>query len=255
MSSRSPDFKCPNCGTAVVPKVAERLVDGMWTGKPVFILGGGPSLGNHLKQLGELADYGRVIATNRAIELPVEIDMWCWVDDRVFRHVSNGRFGPDIQRKFYLYDGIYVTRTVASRTVEYPDYVIRIKSNPGNELGESFGSYVNTHSNIGFFALNMAYLLGADPIILLGYDQRGDLNDRNQWWHDGYPGEPNKSASRAYTVMRGGFLNAANKMKAEGRRLWNASPGSTLDFIENIDTLNEVFARLQTEPILIEQRG
>jgi hypothetical protein len=243
------DVLCPHCGKGVNAKLAHQLKDDMWKGSPAFIIGGGPSVSQQRDHFPLLHEYGKVVVTNRAIELDVRPDLWVWMEDRVFMWCLSGKIGPEAQRNALLFDGIHVARDLVSRTVDYPPYVTLLKYRTDNRLGESFSGNVNTHSNVGFFALNLAYLLGADPIVLIGFDQRGALDDQNEWYHEGYPRKRSKKASHVYTVMRSGFENAAIQLAHEGRTVWNASPGSTLDFFETIDSLEEVFGRLQLTPL------
>lgn len=249
------EVTCPHCDKPYVLKVAHKLEDGAWLGAPAFVLGGGPSMNDHGALLPSIADHGYVIATNRAIELPVRIDVWTWMEERVFREVSDGRLGPRAQEAFLKYGGAYVARTLRSRNVVYPHYVTQINTEPSVLLGESFSTKVHTHTNVGFFGMNLAYCLGADPIVLLGFDQRGDTENQQTWWHNGYPHHASKDVARTYQVMRTGFEAAARQADAERRRIWNVSSITTLDCFPTFGALGDALAQLETAGITDTTRG
>jgi hypothetical protein len=85
------------------------LEDGLWLNKAAFVLGGGPSIEDHMELLPQLHDHGLVIATNRAIELPIRTDLWAWLEDRVYRWMGDGTLGADAQAAFNSYTGLRVT--------------------------------------------------------------------------------------------------------------------------------------------------
>ncbi len=235
------EIRCPHCGEPYVLKTAHKLKNGMWAGRPAFVLGGGPSLTRH-GALYDIPNYGYTIATNRALELPMRIDMWTWMETQVFQWASTGAFGEDAHKRFLLYDGIYVARRMVSRNYQYPHYVTLVKGEPNIDLGEGVDTFVNGHSNVGFWAMNLAFCLGADPIVLIGFDQKGTPNNFNEWWHDGYPKKARK-VDNTYRVMRRGFEHAAQQAEQIGRRIWVVGP-STLTCFKVFPTLDEVLSRL-----------
>jgi hypothetical protein len=242
----SKELICPHCGESFVQKLAHKLEDDMWAGSAAFVLGGGPSLNAHGDTLYEIEKYGYVVATNRAIELPVRIDVWAWMEDQVFRWVRDGKVGQAAQERFLKFDGVYAARKLKSRNVLYPHYVTEIDYTSDRMLGGSFRTKVNTHTNVGFFGMNLAWCLGANPIILIGYDQKGNADNVNEWYHDGWPKKPTPNANRVYDIMRSGFENAARQAEEAGRQIWNASPNTALDCFPVFESLTEVFERLGT---------
>jgi hypothetical protein len=99
--------------------------------------------------------------------------------------------------------------------------------------------------NSGFWALNLAYCLGCDPIILFGYDLN-PVNGKQGWWHPGYGSDPSASP---YNKMRQHIEGISPELKAAGRRIWNCSPGSSISTIEIVDTIDEVLARLAADKL------
>jgi hypothetical protein len=233
----------------------------MWANEPAFILGGGPSMRKHEK-LGRIQGKGHIIAVNRALELPVLPDIWMWIDPPFYKWVMTGQLGPHMLYKATVYPNMRVTRT-SNHAVKpedncncdtclmvrnWPDNITRMHWQGGRELGPSIAEKVNVGTNSGFWALNIAYCAGADPIILLGIDCNGNAAGEQTWWHPGYPRKIGSAS--AYKRMRESFENAGRRMAEEKRTIWNASPGSSVRSIEVID-LDTALRRLAA----LEQRA
>lgn len=138
---------------------------GAWSGEACFIVGGGPSLNGF--DFDALLGNGRIIAVNAAYRVLPFADILFFSDKRfhewncessefidfqgevVSTHCGVLRGRPDIRQ----------IRNVAGPVSNAPDGL----------AGRSSGSR----------ALNLAYLLGASPIYLLGFDMRPNGN-----WHD-----------------------------------------------------------------------
>ncbi len=218
------------------------LADGMWLNKAAFVLGGGRSIQAHMDSLSQLHEYGLVIATNRAIELPIRPDIWAWLEERVYRWMGDGTLGSDAKAAFDSYAGLRVTRQYVGREVHYPSNVIVLETDPKGELGGSLTSAVNRGCNVGFFGLNLAWLLGANPIILLGFDQAPEREDgRVPHWHGDYPHDEKSQAKPAFDIMRPEFEKAAEQARKVDRRIWNASPGSALTCFPRFESLESIF--------------
>lgn len=180
---------------------------GAWRGQPAFILGGGPSLRGF--DVNRLRGRGRVIAVNDAgLVLAPWADVLFYADRRWldWNHAD-----------LALFRGRYI---ISRRRPHLPilQDVLTIGYAPSVPLSrdpERVGGYCG-----GGNALNLAYLFGADPIVLLGFDMRpGNWHDR----HQAGP-LPNQHADK--------FIPALNRMSielaAEGRTVLNASHGSEL---------------------------
>jgi hypothetical protein len=222
------------------------LADDMWRGKPAFVLGGGPSIvEEHYESLPQLHDHGLVIATNRAIELPIRPDIWVWLEERVYRWMGDGTLGSDAKAAFDSYSGLRVTRRYVGRVVQYPSNVIVLETDPKGHLGDSLAGVVNRGCNTGFFGLNLAWLLGANPIILLGFDQNQTREDgRIPHWHDDYPHDEKSQAEPAFNVMRSDFEHAAAEARRVDRTIWNASSQSALTCFPRFESLESMFTVL-----------
>lgn len=83
---------------------------------------------------------------------------------------------------------------------------------------------VNTGSNGGYQAMNIAYLTGAKRILLLGYDMRFP-NGRAHW----HPDHPTNVPEGHYTSYARRFKTALPQLKAAGVEVINCSLGSAID--------------------------
>ena len=174
------------------------LSDGMWSGQSCLIVGGGPSLrgweGLIYNRLGRSPiDYafeaGRfeMIALNHAMTALWSASLWLGVDSVYWRKKapassSGNRVWVDHGEKHPGQDKV--------------DLVLPCAAPPGTpnrhwalSWGRSLAEGVGCGGNSGFAALNLADVLGAETVYLLGFDLRGE-NGRTANWHDGYAEKP-----------------------------------------------------------------
>ncbi len=167
--------------------------DGIWKGRRAFIVGGGPSLKGFDWDLlsGEL-----VIAVNRAYEQLPHAPMMFSMDNRFYEWEKD-------KPAFKNYGGFKVW--LDQDDWQYGDDVLTVGS-MGKVRGErgwsdSLDDGLGHGASSGYAAANLAHVLGADPIYLLGFDlQDGPPTN----WHDGYPVDYNVAD---YGRMRVNFLN------------------------------------------------
>ncbi len=88
---------------------------------------------------------------------------------------------------------------------------------------------IATGSHSGFQALNIAFLAGANPIVLLGYDCRSQ-GDK----HHFFGAHPDKTMP-PYQSIRGFYHPAAAEARAAGVRIVNATPGSAIEAFERAE--------------------
>lgn len=149
----------------------DKIFDGAWKGHRAFVVGGGPSLrGFNFRDLrGE-----RIIAVNRAFEYLPFAEILFSMDFRYYQEViQTSEFKTFRGRKIWI-----DTRAFPYRGVE------TIKMNVTDLMSPSIAKGISTGSNSGYAALNLAVLLGADPIYLLGFDFK--TQDRRSHFHPGY---------------------------------------------------------------------
>ena len=85
---------------------------------------------------------------------------------------------------------------------------------------------VHYGANSGYQAMNLAYLFGAQKIILLGFDMaRGEA--KKSHWHGDHPGPLNKDMP-IHTWLKS-FPQLAADLKAEGVTVLNATRNSALE--------------------------
>lgn len=187
----------------------------LWRGDPAFILGGGPSLKG--VDVMALRRKGRVLAINLAFRL----DRWAdcvfandrgWFDD--FREELQGTYRG----------GLIVTTSNAA-----PEGLPLRKLKPTTKWPLSLHPQMLAGWDGGTRAINLAYLMGANPIVLLGFDMRPGA------WHDGYsvPSEP-----ETYTKYVRYHVEMAPWLARQGVTVWNCSPGTVLQCYEIRDILS-----------------
>jgi len=180
-----------------------------WAGEPAFILGGGASLKGF--DASRLIGRGRLIAVNDA-----GLDLAPFADVLYFADGMSRWFGWNLDR-LHLFRGRYaVTRAVDLITVEGVP-IRRLWRDKGSSLSRDPTKLAGICS--GSNALNLAYLFGANPIYLLGFDMGGGH------WHDNH-----KAPAR--DRYQSDFIPALERMGgeliAEGVEVFNCNPASAL---------------------------
>jgi hypothetical protein len=137
----------------------------LWKNETVFILGGGPSL--QQSDVNRLKDR-RVIAVNDSFRLGDWIDIVWFTDCRWYN---------DTKEALSHFPGLIIGAPPCK--CEHPG-VLRVarKNQPGISINPNF---VYWNKNSGSSAINLAYLLGATKIVLLGFDMKVTDNKHN--WH------------------------------------------------------------------------
>jgi hypothetical protein len=92
--------------------------------------------------------------------------------------------------------------------------------------------YVASGGNSGFQAINLAFLMGAREIILLGFDYSTDETGKKHWFGS-HPGPLNKDSNYRDWLRR--IKKAAPEIKQSGCRVINCSRVSAIDCFERMD--------------------
>jgi len=189
-----------------------------WKGQRCFIIGGGESLKgfDFSKLKNEL-----VIGVNRAYELG-NCTINYAMDNNLYHWITKGKLGQEAKRKFEDFKGIPVW--VDSAGYDYPRGIFIL-----NKLGKQRNNFkmkdgIQSGTNAGFGALNLAVCLGANPIYLLGFDMEG-RDGKQVWWHDGYP---DNQAEGVYDRFMPGFKEIVPRLKKMGIQVINLNPKSKL---------------------------
>jgi len=199
----------------------ERFLDGSWADRRCFIVGGGPSLkGFDFERLrGE-----RVIAVNKAFYDVPFADIMFSMDRPFLDLIMQGKLnkdGKDYRVAFETFEGAKLWLDISNYS--YPLFVYSIPS--AGEIGwtKSLKEGLYHGHNSGYGALNLAMVLGADPIYLLGYDcSKGPAGEKN--YHDGYPSGANPDAMN---VFKRDFEAGAALFNGK-LRIINLNPNSAL---------------------------
>lgn len=187
---------------------------GAWKGEACFILGGGPSLAGFDAE--RLRGRGRIIGVNEAgLTLAPFADVLFWADARWFGWNKD---------RLHLHTGeLKVTRKRTYQGISSEVKFLRFTPNRISHWRDSVGGWCG-----GSSALNLAYLFGADPIFLLGFDMRDEPLERWQDgnWHNKHV-EPPISGQR-----RNKFIPALETMALQLNkakvRVFNCNPNSAL---------------------------
>lgn len=184
-------------------------VEPIWAGETVYIIGGGPSLEtfNWNSLVGK-----RTIAINKAILSYPMADAMYWTDSRVY-----GWYKQDIDK---FKGPKYTIRHHAS----YPADVKVLRKSNKFGLEESKDALCHGN-NSGYAAINLAYLMGAKKIVLLGYDMHNDGTKGH--YHDGYP-VPVTGDNIYRDQFVPGFQILADLLKQKKVEVYNASVRSSL---------------------------
>jgi hypothetical protein len=114
--------------------------------------------------------------------------------------------------------------------------VLRIGKNEGLSLDPE---YLNTGKNSGYQALNLAVLMGAKRIILLGYDMdsgpKGEMH-----WHPEHP----MRTPKLYPEFRRRFETLVEPLKAHGVEVVNCTRRTALQCFPQM-SLAEAFAPIE----------
>jgi len=184
---KSRDIKAVKTRYRVIEKerpdsnVVEILHDGMWKDNPCYIIGGGESVKKY--DLSKLRN-SLVIGINRAFEF-IDPAIIFSMDGRFWSWIEKGEFGEETRERFISYKhGLKVWLNTGG--MFYPADILQVRCSGNRVWSYSLEDGIGSGGNSGFAALNLAWLLGARPIYLLGYDMKGD-GSRQKWFHDGYP--------------------------------------------------------------------
>lgn len=209
----------------------------IWEGSTVIVIGGGPSI---LKQFDVPKDVVASVYEGRSqpdvyspyltplhdkhvIAVNMSYKLGPWVDIMFFGDPS---FWTRFNKELVLFKGLRVT---CADTLQEDS---RVKSVKRGRAGKNpFGistdpSTVCWNNNSGASAINLAVLLGAKRIILLGFDMNLDA-EKNQHWHKFYSGAP-KTIGSTFRKHLAGFPAISVDLKALGIDCINANPLSAI---------------------------
>lgn len=190
------------------------LSDGMWFGQSCLIVGGGPSLKKWPDWANRLASSRMAtIAVNRAREFVECPNLWIGVDSVYWRKKAPTGAGS------YGCPRVWVDHGEKHPGEDKVDLVLPCAAPVGTPnrhaaiaWGQSLTEGVGCGGNSGFAALNLADILGAEAVYLLGFDMRGE-GGRTANFHDGYAEKP--ASDRVYDRFLEAFRWASSQVRAK----------------------------------------
>lgn len=201
-----------------MPKLA--TVPRLWPAGTVAVcVAAGPSLTQ--ADVDYVRGRAKVIVVNRSLEIAPWADVWYACDARFFKWVAQGQ-------------GDFRNLKEIAAQYQGPTYSLALESKrwrPGVKVlskGTTHGLSLNPAKlclggNGGYQALNLAVLLGATRILLLGYDMGVDAKGRQHWHAD----HPNKMRSPYQTFLQG-FPTLVEPLKKAGIEVVNCTLESRL---------------------------
>lgn len=191
----------------------------LWEGQPCYVLGGGPSLQSFPFEsiAGEF-----VLGCNAAFNLGVDT-----VPITVFGDAS---FLPKHQEglEAYVEAGGWVVTNSSRLKKSIPPWLRQMKKVLKGLALDGLG----WNGNTGASAINLALLLGADPIYLLGYDMGPDSQGKSNY-HNHY---------RSHTIHPSTYPRFLRGMEVVARDLLRLFPG------RRVINLEDGSSRLPTFP-------
>ena len=204
-----------NAAQPSLGKIDYSVVNRLYPGETIYIIGGGPSLKGFDFNL---LRGRRTIAINKAVIYAWHADILYWTDSRFYTWFKN-EVDNYQGLKFALKAGSQYTKDINILKKGKP---YGIEEDPGT-LAHGFNS--------GYAAINLAYHLGAYKIILLGFDMCNDGNETH--FHDGYP--TIAAGNQIYTdKFLPGFKQLHSELKAKNVDVLNASSYSRLNVFPKI---------------------
>lgn len=208
----------------------EVMPGGSWHGHPAFIVGGGPSLrGFDFSRLRGRRSIGVNLAFY-AFDPTIIFSM----DTRFLNWIFNGTYDrgsfPGLRAKFEKTAAYKVWLLTYSASLAEDIFIVPVHKSYQDGLGSFTLRYrdgIGHGNNSGYAALNLAVILGANPIYLLGFDCNR-LPDASHW-HAGHPVPQNPKHLDSFIPR---FETAAAATKKAGIRVVNLNPASALRCFE-----------------------
>lgn len=127
------------------------------------------------------------------------------------------------REEFKAHQGVKVSIENDGAMVEAPDVFVLHRLGTTGLADKNNG--LMTGQNSGYQAINLAYLLGAARIVLLGFDMKRGADGRAHWFGD----HPVQTQDYIYSAMLQNFPKLARRLKELGIEVINCTPDSALD--------------------------
>jgi hypothetical protein len=203
----------------------------LWPGETFVCIASGPSLTR--EDVEAVRGRARVIAVNRSIELAPWADVWYAADAQFWKWVyrSIGDYAP-VTAIAERYEGRKYT--VTKESTKWPGVTLLGR---GSSDGLSLDPMkICLGGNSGYQAINLAVLLGASRIVLLGYDMQLGTRGKRHWHSDHPPAFMNSPLQ----TFRQHFPTLVRPLKDAGVSIVNCSRATALTCFER-QTIEDVF--------------
>lgn len=223
---KRPPVPAQKLKTASVPR--------LWPGETVVCLASGPSLTPD--DVNAVRGRARVIAINTSINLAPWADVLYACDVRWWKWAY--RF-PKEYPGVHQFAGLKFALTAES--AKFPG--VKVLGKSGIDGLSTDPKSIRTGSNSGYQAINVAVLMGAARIVLLGYDMATGHHGKQHWHRD----HPMKMVS-PYTQFRRAFDTLAAPLKAAGVEVINCSRETSLKCFPR-QALQDVFPPIAAQEV------
>jgi len=203
--------------TPITPPVASSLPAnrGIWEGKTAFLVASGPSLTEaDVQKLREVKGQHPIAVTNDTYRMVPFADVLYACDKRWWTT---------------HHDAVLSSRFAGALWTQNAGIAHRNKINYIPSLdrpGLGTGDAIHQGGNSGYQLINLAYLLGAKKIVLLGYDCSASPEGQHHWF--GQHTAPGLSKTQPYNLWAPKFEVLARGLQAQGVEVLNASRRTAL---------------------------
>jgi len=208
---------------------AENMIqEGMWKGDRAFLVGGGSSLENFdwdLLAAARRAPRTRVAVVNMAIEKCADFaDILVWKDRVMYVYQRD---------VFNAFSGLKCAYDLGEDNLG-PEGTVFLKVKMEEGISTSLEEGLCHGNNSGYLALNLIYLLGCNPIFLLGIDG-GPVNGKLHF-HPEPPGLPSMEEQEViYGAFRDNYDAFGGSFLERGVHVFNLSPISRVKSFPKFD--------------------
>jgi hypothetical protein len=213
-------------------------LDSVYSSQRGFVLGGGSSI-HVLEDAGfdfRVLNTEVAIAVNQSFKLCNPKVITSTAKD--FLQRNKGAWGPDVHEQF-CDTLILLPPWIPPVDDEEEDIrIVRLNAEQTyyHDLPYSFTEMIPSREDSGCFGVVLAYLLGCNPIYLLGFD--GVLIDKASHFHNDYKW----SLSKIHvTIFRDNFLRIYNMLKGRDVDIFSCSEVSLLNSIIPYKDIFELF--------------
>lgn len=178
-----------------------------WTGRTVYVVGGGPSLSGF--DFSTIRGYPSVGANDAG--MLADTDVLITIDKNYFRHRCE-----DMQRRALSGKRVYAGLSPAPVNQHFPQEITYLKHDRGEGVSEGRGKVHGLNS--GYAAMNLAFLAGATEIRLLGFDFNFKAGGSHFYGDYPWHRQSNDRQIRKWAVQ---FERAAAQMQQHGVQVLN----------------------------------